>query len=291
MHEIVENVFLGDIKDVENGFHVCQAVVSVYNGNVKLDSYKRSIAVSIEDSPSSNLLNQLPRLVDFIKSERSNRVLVHCFAGSSRSVSVLLAFLLSESCVSSVEEGLDLIVERGGSPNPNEGFLEQLQLWLEMGCSINTNNIKYKEFKMAQLQESALLDELKDSQSAEGQRLKDIMSQAPSERDATCWKCKKCRRSLFYDSSVIPHDASAKVKQFRNDRHSKPQMKCHTVFTEAITWMEEIKQGNVRGLLQCPKCKAKVGHFDWAGIQCSCGKWVSPAIQIQRKQVDEPIRC
>ena len=52
MHEIVENVFLGDIKDVENGFHVCQAVVSVYNGNVKLDSYKRSIAVSIEDSPS-----------------------------------------------------------------------------------------------------------------------------------------------------------------------------------------------------------------------------------------------
>ena len=108
--------------------------------------------------------------------------MVHCFAGSSRSVSVLLAFLLSESCVSSVEEGLDLIVERGGSPNPNEGFLEQLQLWLEMGCSINTNNIKYKEFKMAQLQESALLDELKDSQSAEGQRLKDIMSQAPRYR-------------------------------------------------------------------------------------------------------------
>ena len=44
-------------------------------------------------------------------------------------------------------------------------------------------------------------------------------------------------------------------------------MYCSSVFTEPIQWMNEIVDGNRKGSLLCPKCRAKVGHFDWAGIQ------------------------
>ena len=39
-----------------------------------------------------------------------------------------------------------------------------------------------------------------------------------SERDSLAWKCKKCRRALFRDTSILPHDEYAKVKSFLKER-------------------------------------------------------------------------
>ena len=113
MYEIVSNIYLGDIKDVELGRDVCESIVSVYNGPIDLSMYSNSISVSIEDSPTSDLLSQFPRLIDFISLHKNEKVLIHCFAASSRSVATLLAYLLSESLIQSVEEGLNLIVSKG----------------------------------------------------------------------------------------------------------------------------------------------------------------------------------
>jgi hypothetical protein len=32
------------------------------------------------------------------------------------------------------------------------------------------------------------------------------------------------------------------------------------------------------GKILCPneKCKAKIGNYDWAGVQCGCKDWVVP---------------
>jgi dual specificity phosphatase 12 len=42
------------------------------------------------------------------------------------------------------------------------------------------------------------------------------------------------------------------------------------------------------GRLTCPntKCEANIGKFAWQGFQCSCGKWVVPAIGVARARVD-----
>jgi dual specificity phosphatase 12 len=42
--------------------------------------------------------------------------------------------------------------------------------------------------------------------------------------------------------------------------------------------MEFLEQGETSGKIICPneKCKAKVGNYDWAGVSCSCGEWVTP---------------
>jgi dual specificity phosphatase 12 len=39
-----------------------------------------------------------------------------------------------------------------------------------------------------------------------------------------------------------------------------------------------LENGNMAGKILCPneKCKAKIGNYDWAGVQCGCKEWVVP---------------
>ncbi|WOO77405.1 Tyrosine-protein phosphatase YVH1 [Vanrija pseudolonga] len=66
--------------------------------------------------------------------------------------------------------------------------------------------------------------------------------------------------------------------------------KCSGYFVEPLTWMEPVlNAGGVSGKLVCPndKCGAKIGTFDWAGMQCGCREWVTPGFCIHRSKVDE----
>lgn len=57
---------------------------------------------------------------------------------------------------------------------------------------------------------------------------------------------------------------------------------------EPALWMKtELEKGQLDGKFNCPKCQAKVGSYSWQGSKCSCGKWVTPAIELQRARVDE----
>ena len=61
------------------------------------------------------------------------------------------------------------------------------------------------------------------------------------------------------------------------------------MFLTQLSWMKGIEDGNggkTRGKLCYQQCETKNGAFDWEGIQCSCGAWVSPAFQIQRSKTD-----
>ena len=55
--------------------------------------------------------------------------------------------------------------------------------------------------------------------------------------------------------------------------------KCSGYFVEPLRWMEPVlASGDISGKLVCPndKCGAKIGNFDWAGVQCGCKEWVTP---------------
>ncbi|GLJ38690.1 hypothetical protein SUGI_0788680 [Cryptomeria japonica] len=52
---------------------------------------------------------------------------------------------------------------------------------------------------------------------------------------------------------------------------SKPG--CSSVFVEPMQWMEAVQEGAIEGKLTCKGCNARLGYFNWAGMQCSCGTW------------------
>lgn len=64
---------------------------------------------------------------------------------------------------------------------------------------------------------------------------------------------------------------------------------CSSYFIEPMAWMSCLSSGQVTGRLNCPsvKCGAKLGSWDWAGMQCGCGSWVTPAFALHRSKVDE----
>jgi dual specificity phosphatase 12 len=47
-----------------------------------------------------------------------------------------------------------------------------------------------------------------------------------------------------------------------------------------------VQEGLVESKLQCIKCEARLGNFNWAGMQCSCGAWVNPAFQLHKSRID-----
>ncbi|XP_075244139.1 dual specificity protein phosphatase 12-like [Convolutriloba macropyga] len=61
---------------------------------------------------------------------------------------------------------------------------------------------------------------------------------------------------------------------------------CSSLFVEPVKWMEILILGVLSGKLCCPKCRNKLGSFNWSGAQCSCGAWVAPAFQLHKNAVD-----
>ncbi|KAE8209936.1 hypothetical protein CF327_g6135 [Tilletia walkeri] len=64
---------------------------------------------------------------------------------------------------------------------------------------------------------------------------------------------------------------------------------CSSHFVEPQPWMSALLDGGeTRGRIVCPngRCAGKLGSWDWAGAQCACGAWVTPAFALHASRVD-----
>ena len=61
---------------------------------------------------------------------------------------------------------------------------------------------------------------------------------------------------------------------------------CQSLFVQQTEWLDEIAIGRSQGKLICPKCSGRLGSFNWSGMQCSCGQWITPAFQIHKTRID-----
>ena len=102
----------------------------------------------------------------------------------------------------------------------------------------------------------------------------------------------KCGQVLFESSEVVGHSSTAKGLQTRGSVVActslflldQPEALLDTYASTTGAESEEVVKTD--GKLQCPKCKARVGHLSWSGLQCSCGTWVTPAFQITVSKID-----
>ncbi|CBQ69863.1 related to Tyrosine specific protein phosphatase and dual specificity protein phosphatase [Sporisorium reilianum SRZ2] len=85
--------------------------------------------------------------------------------------------------------------------------------------------------------------------------------------------------------SVMPRPPSSSSSTASMLKHAS----CSSYFIEPMAWMTDLSSGEVTGRLNCPsaKCGQKLGSWDWAGMQCGCGAWVTPAFSLHRSKVDE----
>ena len=90
-YEVIENLYLGDAKSVSECYpEKIKCLVSLFQcDGVEKWSNGDLLKIKIDDLPTEDILQHFQPACDFIHSKLTNQeaVLVHCFAGSSRSVS------------------------------------------------------------------------------------------------------------------------------------------------------------------------------------------------------------
>lgn len=250
------------------------------------------------DMEVHNLLQNLQECLDFVEQGRKEgTVLVHCAAGVSRSATVVIAYIMKTNQLS-LDEAVKFVQERRPCVSPNDGFMEQLQLFEKMGCRVDCSNEEFRRYTLSSLAFGfgSGLQQVSDMPSNL------YISEETSANTAkeTVYRCRKCRRPLFRGSALMEHRKGAGEAAFdwrgkgpagRRDQtdagDNVGQDECfESLFIEPIEWMK----GHIEepaGKLACPKCQSKLGSFVWYGEQCPCGAWVAPAFHIQRSKVDE----
>jgi predicted protein tyrosine phosphatase len=103
--------------------------------------------IILRDTATNDLLTILKEACDFIKSslaQGDGGVLVHCQKGVSRSVSVMIGFVMEEM---DLDYDTAFRYVRGGraQARPNAGFEKQLQLWHKLRYSIHEADGSEKE--------------------------------------------------------------------------------------------------------------------------------------------------
>ena len=143
-------------------------------------------------------------------------------------------------------------------------------------------------------------------------------SMLQDSRDQEVYRCKKCRQIVACQENVQIHNQesgkSFKRKGKDNLWNEKTPPNCTSIFVQPMKWMIPgrichslnivfevlvlftlffilelmfaVEEGDVMGKLSCIVCSARLGSFDWAGAQCSCGTWVVPAFQLHKSRID-----
>ncbi|KAK1629063.1 hypothetical protein QYE76_003378 [Lolium multiflorum] len=255
------------------------------------------MAVPLRDTEEENLLDHLQPCLDFIdQGRKEGSVLVHCFAGVSRSATIITAYLMKTE-QKSLEEALESLKEINESVCPNDGFLDQLKLFEEMGFKVDTSSPIYRRFRLKLLGQSYKIGEKIGNHVFEddpGVARQTNPSQELSNKEIhkTAYRCKKCRRIVAAEDNVISHTPGEGNSSFewhdkRKGGHTyNKEQDCSSLYVEPLKWMTPVEDGALEGKLSCIHCGARLGYFNWSGIQCNCGSWITPAFQISKSKVD-----
>lgn len=284
------------------------------NFNINWNKYKH-LQIEVDDVEDENLLGAFETTGAWIEEalkgngqsegeegeKKRGAVLVHCAMGRSRSVTILIAYLLRQYPSLTPAIALAQIQQTRPFAEPNDGFMAQLQLYHEMGCPRNIDEQpKYQRWLYQREVELAVAT----GGRPDWVRFEDEVEQdgpKPDGKEKEI-RCRMCRRTLATTPYLILHTpnprAASSPTSLINPQttpiSSLPPTPHHSActhhFLHPLSWMRpELELGNLSGRLECPnqKCKAQIGKYAWQGMRCSCGVWVCPAFSLLKGRCDE----
>ncbi|RUS16415.1 protein-tyrosine phosphatase-like protein [Jimgerdemannia flammicorona] len=285
-------------------------------------SYK---VIDIEDMPTENILQYFNETYEFTDTalKSGGHVLIHCIAGISRSATIVTAYLMRSQSMP-VKQALAHLKAVRNVINPNSGFFTQLEIYQDFRYDVDTKHAAYRRFLMANMTDERRLNGYisnmtlaSDPEKARQQTFATATQALLASSEQKIIRCKKCRRKLVHSDNIVEHQPGKGQTAFSyfkrdgnlsiteatttNDPITMPNAPlnpllaqlasqastCSSYFIEPMEWIPGLDSEEIEGRINCPKCAAKLGSYNWAGAQCSCGRWIIPAFTIHRKQVDE----
>ncbi|CAN9503405.1 unnamed protein product [Ophioblennius macclurei] len=239
--------------------------------------------INVTDEVTSDLLSYMDDCIVFIQQavDGGRAALVHCQAGRSRSATIVTAYLMQKYRLR-FTEAYHRLKSIKQDVQVNSGFEEQLCLFEAMQCQVDLTSSLYKQYRLTKITEKYPELQLVPREVF-------AVDPATSGSSEVSYRCRKCRRTLFRDTSLLSHPVGKGASAFSHKKSSNlsGEVQCTSYFIEPVQWMKEALLGVMDGQLLCPKCNSKLGSFNWCGDQCSCGRWVTPAFQLHHNRVDE----
>lgn len=130
---IVDGIYLGNAMNAS-----CQSILeehkidAILNISQELPNFYPAsytyLRVSVKDLPSGSLKTRFEECYQFIKrmQQANKRILIHCYAGASRSAAVTAYYLMREQHLS-WQEAIDFLEQKRNIVNINLTFLKELK--------------------------------------------------------------------------------------------------------------------------------------------------------------------
>ena len=134
---ILDNIYIGDIYDahnieeleknnINNVISIVPGCENIYNNIEYKINHNCFQAIDNLEQDLTQYFEKTSSLIENIV-EKKEKVLIHCICGVSRSVTILLAYLIIKRGYT-LKDGLELIKNKRPIANPNESFLKQLNM-------------------------------------------------------------------------------------------------------------------------------------------------------------------
>jgi hypothetical protein len=128
MSKIIDHLYLGSYEDIKNKFYIsidAKLIINVTK-ECKYDIDIPQIKMEYADNPNVDILENVDSVLDTIHQHISKHetVFVHCYMGKSRSVTIILAYLITHQNFT-LKEAFDH-VRTIRNINPNIGFIRKL---------------------------------------------------------------------------------------------------------------------------------------------------------------------
>ncbi|KAH7886986.1 hypothetical protein F5I97DRAFT_1936558 [Phlebopus sp. FC_14] len=134
MNEVVPGLWIGDLPSALNVENLKSknifSVVTAMRGKVTIHATFNKYQINLDDSTDEDVLVHFLPTISFIQREldKGRGVLVHCQAGISRSATIVAAYLMHSRKLD-VSTALDMIKKVRPYIEPNQGFIDQLEIF------------------------------------------------------------------------------------------------------------------------------------------------------------------
>lgn len=132
MDEILPGLFLGSTEAAYDfqtlkSHSITHILVCAMECKAKFPGEFQYLELKLGDAIGADLLSDLPRALAFVRvGMEGGRVLVHCFAGVSRSAAVVVGYVMQALRVK-LNEAINYVRSRRPCIRPNPGFMLQLR--------------------------------------------------------------------------------------------------------------------------------------------------------------------
>ncbi|KAG6377395.1 hypothetical protein JVT61DRAFT_15191 [Boletus reticuloceps] len=161
MDEIVPRLWIGNLPSALDVVSLKAkkifSVVTAMRGRITINATFNKYQINIDDSADEDVLVHFLPSISFIQKEldKGRGVLVHCQAGLSRSATIVAAYLMYTRKLDP-SAALDMIKALRPHTEPNQGFLQQLEIFHQASYKISHRSKPVRMFYLERTTEEVM---------------------------------------------------------------------------------------------------------------------------------------